>query len=93
MRILATKYCVWRGVGFSKKIFPPKNLIYGFWRENISYSHFLSPTSYSHFLSPNFTADTLLLDTRCLCHCCCLRILEPGGLELLDVGENYFGIS
>ncbi len=41
-RFLATKYCVWRGVLFSKKIFPPKNLIYIFWRENISYFHFLS---------------------------------------------------
>ncbi len=31
------------GVQIAKKIFPPKNLIYIFWRENISYSHFLSP--------------------------------------------------
>ena len=30
------------GCRFSKKNFPPKNLIYIFWRENISYSHFLS---------------------------------------------------
>ncbi len=37
-------------------------------------------------LSPYFTADTVVLDTRCLCHCCCLRILEPGGLELLNLG-------
>ena len=63
-----------RGVQMFKKSFPPKNLIYIFWRENISYSH---------FLSPYFTADTVVLDTRCLC---CLRILEPGGLELLNLG-------
>ena len=66
-----------RGVQIAKKNFPPKNLIYIFWRENISYSQ---------FLSPYFTADTVVLDTRCLCHCCCLRILEPGGLELLNLG-------
>ena len=30
------------GGSFSENFFPPKNLIYIFWRENISYSHFLS---------------------------------------------------
>ena len=75
--ILLLNFAFVRGVQIAKKIFPPKNLIYGFWRENISYSH---------FLSPYFTADTAVLDTRCLCRCCCLRILEPGGLELLNLG-------
>jgi hypothetical protein len=27
---------------------------------------------------------TVVVATRCLC--CCLRILEPGGLELLNLG-------
>ena len=50
--IHATKYCVWRGVDFSKKIFPPKNLYILFLAGK--YTLLPLPLSSSPFLSLDF---------------------------------------
>ena len=81
------------GVDFAKKIFPPKNLIYGFWRENISCSSSCSPSSSSSsyltsFLLPSPpTLSYWIPDVSAVAAAAaCLPFLVLGGLELLNLG-------
>jgi len=94
LRILATNYA--RG----RKNFPAKKLsIY------ILAGKFF-PSFFHFFLSPltllaptscylRLPVGAVVVATRCLC-CCCLRILEPGGLEMLNpwvVGPSSYPLD
>jgi hypothetical protein len=67
-----------RGVQIAKNFFPPKNL----------YNIYIY--IYIYILASDFAPDILVLDTRCLCCCCCLRMVEPRGLELLNLGPTSY---
>ena len=77
------------GVDFAKKNFPPKNLIYGFWRENISCSS--SSSSFSSYLTSFLlpsppTLSYWIPDVSAVAAATCLPFLVLGGLELLNLG-------
>ena len=90
VKILAAKYYA-RG----RKFFPAKKLsIWVFGGKIFSYSLPFPPSNYPTSLSPTLLPflplpyclilGAVVVATRCLC--CCLRMLELGGLELLHPG-------
>jgi hypothetical protein len=69
----------------NEKIFPPKNLVYRFWAGKF-FPFLLPPSCFPTFSHLRLPVGAVVVATRCLC-CCCLRNLEPGGLELPNLGS------
>jgi hypothetical protein len=81
LRILATKYYA-RG----RKNFPAKKLSIWFLAGKFFLLFFLSPLTFLSLLVLLLLQLRLpVVATRCL-YCCCLRILEPGGLNCWPLG-------